>query len=163
MTSRNDELYELSQDAFDFLVRCSQGERPPVKKEDEEFIQYCLAENLITLSEKPAREVRFLNPLPSPPFDILNSRLPTAAISAAGIAISEKGPIRICRLRESRRFWKSLRKFKDCDFFSPAESLYSILSFWEINDILQRLCFSIGPSVEWNIDHKRCFQETPGP
>jgi radical SAM protein with 4Fe4S-binding SPASM domain len=51
-----DELYELSQDAFEFLLRCSQGERPTVKKEDEEFIQYCLSENLITVSETPVRQ-----------------------------------------------------------------------------------------------------------
>jgi radical SAM protein with 4Fe4S-binding SPASM domain len=62
----NDELYELSQDAFDFLVKCSLGERPPVKKEDEEFIQYCLSENLIVLSRKPNLKRKAPQPSPIP-------------------------------------------------------------------------------------------------
>jgi len=33
----NDELYELGQDAYHFLLRCCQGEKPIVRKEDEEF------------------------------------------------------------------------------------------------------------------------------
>jgi hypothetical protein len=48
-----DELYELSKDAFHFLVRCSRGESPEIKKDDEEFIQFCLAEQLIISSEVP--------------------------------------------------------------------------------------------------------------
>ena len=43
------------------------GENPPVRKEDEEFIRYCLSEKLITLSEKPGpkRKVPQASPVPS--------------------------------------------------------------------------------------------------
>jgi hypothetical protein len=54
---KNDELYELGQDAYQFLLRCSQGERPVVRKEDEEFIQYCLSENLIRWAGTPLRKM----------------------------------------------------------------------------------------------------------
>jgi radical SAM protein with 4Fe4S-binding SPASM domain len=46
----NDELYEINEEAYQFLLQCSRGEPIDVKKADEEFIQYCLSENLITLS-----------------------------------------------------------------------------------------------------------------
>lgn len=63
----NDELYELSEDGFDFLVRCSQGECLPVRNEDKDFIRYCLTEELITLSKKPGlrRKVPQYSPVPS--------------------------------------------------------------------------------------------------
>ena len=65
---KNDELYELGQDAFQFLLRCSQGKEPVVrKKEDEEFIQYCLSENLIHWSNAPHLKKQFVrrSPIPS--------------------------------------------------------------------------------------------------
>ena len=34
----NGELYELGDEAYQFLLKCSQGERVSLKKEDEEFI-----------------------------------------------------------------------------------------------------------------------------
>jgi radical SAM protein with 4Fe4S-binding SPASM domain len=62
----SDELYELSSDAFQFLLKCSQGERISVRKEDEEFIQYCLTENLIALSETPMKRDAIPPPSPVP-------------------------------------------------------------------------------------------------
>jgi radical SAM protein with 4Fe4S-binding SPASM domain len=62
----NDELYELGEEAYQFLLKCSQGERVPVKKEDEEFIQYCLSEKLIFLSETPVKRKEIPNPSPIP-------------------------------------------------------------------------------------------------
>jgi radical SAM protein with 4Fe4S-binding SPASM domain len=63
----NDELYELGEEAYQFLLKCSQGERVSVKKEDEEFIQYCLSENLVVLSETPVKAdgVPHASPIPS--------------------------------------------------------------------------------------------------
>jgi radical SAM protein with 4Fe4S-binding SPASM domain len=62
----NDELYELGEEDYQFLLKCSQGERVPVKKEDEEFIQYCLSEKLIFLSETPVKRKEIPNPSPIP-------------------------------------------------------------------------------------------------
>jgi radical SAM protein with 4Fe4S-binding SPASM domain len=62
----NDELYELGQDAYEFLLRCSRGEKPVIRKQDEEFIQYCLSEHLIAFSETPVRRKIFLHAAPTP-------------------------------------------------------------------------------------------------
>lgn len=62
----NDELYELSYDAFEFLIRCSRGEIPEIGSEGDEFIQYCLSENLIQLSDYPVIRNLKVNPSPIP-------------------------------------------------------------------------------------------------
>ncbi len=51
----NDELYEINDEAYQFLLKCSRGEDAVLKQEDEEFIQYCLSENLLVLSHTPAK------------------------------------------------------------------------------------------------------------
>src|SRR3989304_6504464 len=61
-----DELYEVNEDAYQFLLRICRGERPPVREEDEEFIQYCLSTNLVTFSEPPFQKKFVLNPSPVP-------------------------------------------------------------------------------------------------
>ena len=60
----NDELYELDEEAYQLLLKCSQGKRVSVRKEDEEFIQYCLSENLIASFGTPVK--RDAIPSPSP-------------------------------------------------------------------------------------------------
>src|SRR5512136_198306 len=62
----NDELYELGEEAYRFLLKCSQGESVSVRKEDEEFIQYCLSENLVVRSETPAERNEIPHPSPIP-------------------------------------------------------------------------------------------------
>ena len=59
---QNDELYELGVEAYQFLLKCSQGERVTARKEDEEFIRYCLSEHLIAPSETPVRRNRIPHP-----------------------------------------------------------------------------------------------------
>lgn len=63
----NDELYELSEEAYQFLLKCSQGECFSVRKENKEFIQYCLSENLLIQSEVPIKrdKILFSSPIPS--------------------------------------------------------------------------------------------------
>jgi radical SAM protein with 4Fe4S-binding SPASM domain len=63
---RNDELYELGEDAYRFLIGCCRGEKPIVKKQDDEFIQYCLSEDLIAFSEDPVQRKTFHLPAPIP-------------------------------------------------------------------------------------------------
>jgi radical SAM protein with 4Fe4S-binding SPASM domain len=62
----NDELYELSMDAYQFLLKCSQGESPPFQKEDDAFMQVCLSEKLIVFSDIPRQRKVFPNPSPIP-------------------------------------------------------------------------------------------------
>ncbi len=61
-----DELYELNEDGYQFLLRICQGECSPVRQEDEEFIRFCLDQNLISFSETPVWRKVALNPSPVP-------------------------------------------------------------------------------------------------
>jgi len=63
---QNDELYELSDDAYQFLLKCARGESPPIRPEDEAFIQFCLSEGLIVPSEAPVPRKVLSNPSPIP-------------------------------------------------------------------------------------------------
>jgi hypothetical protein len=37
--TESDELYELNADAYQFLLKICRGENPPIREEDEKFIQ----------------------------------------------------------------------------------------------------------------------------
>lgn len=63
---QNDQLYELGEEAFQFILRCSQGERVSVKEEDEAFVRYCLSENLMTPSETPVKRMTMIHSSPVP-------------------------------------------------------------------------------------------------
>jgi len=71
----NDELYELGPDAYQFLLRCSQGEQPVVRKEDEEFIQYCLSEGLVRWVDTPFQRKQFVHRSPIPSLRYLELQL----------------------------------------------------------------------------------------
>lgn len=62
-----DELYEINEEAYQFLLKCSRGEQVDLKKDDEEFIQYCLSENLVARSETPVKKngIPDQSPIPS--------------------------------------------------------------------------------------------------
>ena len=62
----NDELYELSPEAYQFLLRTCQGENPSLREEDREFIQFCLDEHLIKFFDTPQRKKVFPHPSPVP-------------------------------------------------------------------------------------------------
>jgi radical SAM protein with 4Fe4S-binding SPASM domain len=138
---KRDELYELNQDAFEFLIRCSQGERPTVKKKDEGFIQYCLSENLITVSETPIKQKVNLQPSPIPSLRYLEFQ------------ITDRCNLR-CRhcyigdgLRQDLPFEKILKILKE---FEEIQGLRLLLSggepllhphFWEMNEVLRNYPF----------------------
>ncbi|MBI5748651.1 MAG: radical SAM protein, partial [Nitrospinae bacterium] len=50
---KNDELYEIDDKAEDFIKRCDGINLISVKGEDEEFMDFCLKENLLQISEIP--------------------------------------------------------------------------------------------------------------
>ena len=137
----NDELYELSEEAYQFLLKCSQGERVFVKKEDEEFIQYCLSENLIVLSETPAKRNEILHPSPIPSLRYLEFQ------------ITDRCNLR-CRhcyigdsLHQDLPLEKTIKVLKE---FEEIQGLRLLLSggepllhprFWEINEVLRDHAF----------------------
>ena len=132
----NDELYELSQEAFKFLVKCSQGEYSPVKEEDEEFIQYCLSENLIAVSETPISGKSALHPSPIPSLRYLEFQ------------ITDRCNLRCrhCYIADSLHQDLSFEEIeKILKEFEEIQGLRLLLSggepllhphFWEVNDIL---------------------------
>jgi len=137
----NDELYELGEEAYQFLLKCSQGECVSVKKEDEEFIQYCLSENLIVPSETPIK--RNVIPYPSP----------IPSLRYLEFQITDRCNLR-CRhcyigegLHQDLPVEKILRVLQE---FEEIQGLRLLLSggepllhphFWEINEILREYPF----------------------
>jgi len=132
----NDELYELGQDAYHFLVRCSQGEKPVVRKEDEEFIQYCLSENLIRWADTPCQKKQFLSQSPIPSLRYLELQLTDRCNLQC----------RHCYLGESGHHdlsfelvLRAVREFEEMQglrlLISGGEPLLHT-QFWRINDLL---------------------------
>ncbi|OGP89452.1 MAG: hypothetical protein A2157_13380 [Deltaproteobacteria bacterium RBG_16_47_11] len=132
----SDELYELSQDAFDFFVKCSQGERPLLKKEDEEFIQYCLSENLITLEENPVKRNKIPQPSPIPSLRYLELQITDRCNLHCRHCYIGDG---LCQDLRFERIKKTLEEFEEIQglrlLLSGGEPLLHP-RFWEINDIL---------------------------
>jgi len=133
----NDELYQLGEEAYQFFLKCSQGERVSVRKEDEEFIQYCLSENLITVSETPVKRNRIPHPSPIPSLRYLECQ------------ITDRCNLRCrhCYIGDGFHQDLSLEKiFKILNEFEEIQGLRLLLSggepllhphFWEINEILR--------------------------
>ena len=137
----NDELYELGGDAYEFLLRCSQGEQPVVRQEDEEFIQYCLSEGLIRRVETPFQRKQFVH------------RSPIPSLRYVELQLTDRCNLqcRHCYLGESRQrdlsFDRVLRSLKE---FEEIQGLRLLLSggepllhpqFWRINDLLTNYDF----------------------
>jgi len=132
-----DELYELGQDAYEFLLGCCRGEKPVVRKQDEDFIQYCLSENLIIFSKTPIRRKIFSHPSPIPSLRYLELQLTDRCNLRC----------RHCYLGEGRHQDLSLELIlKILKEFEEVQGLRLLLSggepllhphFWEINDVLR--------------------------
>ena len=137
----NDELYELGEEAYQFLLKCSQGELVTLRKEDEEFIQYCLSENLIAPSETPIRRGEVPHPSPIPSLRYLEFQ------------ITDRCNLR-CRhcyigdgLHQDLPLEKIFKVFKE---FEEIQGLRLLLSggepllhpdFWKINEVLREYPF----------------------
>jgi radical SAM protein with 4Fe4S-binding SPASM domain len=137
----NDELYELGEEAYQFLLKCSQGERVSVRKEDREFIQYCLSENLITLSETPVKRSGISLPSPTPSLRYLEFQ------------ITDRCNLRCrhCYIGDSlhqdlppEKIFKVLKEFEEIQglrlLLSGGEPLLHP-HFWKINEILREYLF----------------------
>lgn len=136
-----DELYELNTDAYQFLLKICQGENPPIRKEDEEFIRFCLSEHLVTLSDTPLQRKMLLNPSPVPSLRYLE------------LQITDRCNLqcRHCYLGEGSHQDLSVKQIqKVLEEFEEMQGLRLLLSggepllhphFWDINDILRNYAF----------------------
>jgi MoaA/NifB/PqqE/SkfB family radical SAM enzyme len=137
----NDELYELNIDAYQFLLRISRGESPPVREEDEEFIRFCLSENLIAFAETPSQRKICLNPSPIPSLRYLE------------LQITDQCNLQCRHCYIGEGFHQDLSKNqiqKVFEEFEEIQGLRLLLSggepllhshFWEINDLLRNYAF----------------------
>jgi radical SAM protein with 4Fe4S-binding SPASM domain len=136
-----DELYELSEDAYQFLLKGSQGESVWVREEDEEFIQYCLSENLIAFSETPVIGYGIPHPSPIPSLRYLEFQITDRCNLHC----------RHCYIGDGLHQDLPLEKiFKVLKEFEEIQGLRLLLSggepllhphFWEINEILREYPF----------------------
>jgi radical SAM protein with 4Fe4S-binding SPASM domain len=136
-----DELYELNADAYQFLLKICRGENPLIREEDEEFIQFCLSENLVAFSETPLHRKVALNPSPIPSLRYLE------------LQITDRCNLqcRHCYIGESSHQDLSMEQIQRVlEAFEEIQGLRLLLSggepllhprFWEINDILQNYAF----------------------
>lgn len=137
----NDELYELGVDAYQFLLRCSRGERPVVRKEDEAFIQYCLSEGLIRWVDTPFERKQSARRSPIPSLRYLELQLSDRCNLEC----------RHCYLGQSRHQDLSFERVLGIlDQFEEIQGLRLLLSggepllhpqFWKINDLLRNYDF----------------------
>ena len=137
----NDELYELGEEAYQFLLKCSRGEHVFLKKEDEEFIQYCLSENLIALSDTPVKGDEIPHPSPIPSLRYLEFQITDRCNLRCrhcyiGDGLHQDLPI--------KKILKILKEFEEIQglrlLLSGGEPLLHP-QFWKINEILREYPF----------------------
>jgi radical SAM protein with 4Fe4S-binding SPASM domain len=136
-----DELYELSPDAFTFLLRCSQGERPGLGEKDQPFLRTCLEEGLVAFVDTPPERRFLVRPSPVPSLRYLE------------LQITDR-----CNLR-CRHCYLGERERRDLGFgqiekvltgFEEVQGLRLLLSggepllhprFWDVNEKLPGYAF----------------------
>ena len=145
----NDELYEINEEAYQFLLKCSQGEHAVLKQEDEEFIRYCLSENLLVFSHTPVKKNGIPDQSPIPSLRYLEFQLTDRCnLRCRHCYIGEglhwpKGHLR----RQDLPYEAILEILKE---FEKIQGLRLLLSggepllhphFWEINEVLRDYAF----------------------
>ena len=139
---KNDELYEIDDKAEDFIKRCDGTRNFPINGKDEEFIDFCLKENLLKYAEKPHSEIR------NPKSEIQNPKSPIPSLRYLELQLTAKCNLscRHCYLGKPKNIElnfnsvrKILKEFEDIQglrlIISGGEPmLYS--NFWEFNSIL---------------------------
>lgn len=62
----SDQLYELNEAAFEFILNCNGSRRLEELKADEEFLDYCLEEDILTWAPHPIPRTFDVNKAPEP-------------------------------------------------------------------------------------------------
>ena len=131
-----DELYEVNQEAFDFLKLCDGTGKREDLGGDKKFLKYCLREELLTLLEKPVKKKIILSQTSKPSLRYLE------------LQITDKCNLkcRHCYVGKPRNQEIDLKKIFDiCEQFESLQGLRMIISggepllhsgFWKLNDRL---------------------------
>jgi radical SAM protein with 4Fe4S-binding SPASM domain len=132
----SDELYELNAQAFDFLRRCDGSRRLEELPHEADFLDYCLEEDILTLTPQAQRREFVLEPSPIPSLRYLELQI-TARCNLK---------CRHCYLGEAKRVDMSLETIVDIlRQFEKMQGLRLLISggepmmhpdFWELNRLL---------------------------
>jgi len=129
-----DELYQLNQEAFEFLKLCDGTNKKSNLKSDEELLEYCFEEKLLTLYKKPSKRKIILSKPLKPSLRYLE------------LQITDKCNLRCrhCYLGRQKKKELGLEKIFDiCEQFERLQGLRLIISggepllhkeFWKFND-----------------------------
>jgi radical SAM protein with 4Fe4S-binding SPASM domain len=139
--TESDELYELNADAYQFLLKICRGENPPIREEDEEFIQFCLSENLIAFSETPLPREMPSKPSPIPSLRYLELQITNRCNLRCRHCYIGEGSHQDLSMEQIQRVLKEFEEIQGLRLLlSGGEPLLHPF-FWEINDILQNQAF----------------------
>lgn len=136
-----DELYELNTDAYQFLLKICRGENPPVRKEDEEFIQFCLSENLIAFSEAPLQRKMSLNPSPIPSLRYLEIQITDRCNLQCRHCYIGEGSHRDLTKKQIQSVLEEFEEIQGLRLLISGGEPLLHPHFWEINDILRNHAF----------------------
>jgi radical SAM protein with 4Fe4S-binding SPASM domain len=133
----SDDLYELSLDAYQFLLQCSRGGNPPIREEDKEFIQYCLSQNLITFSEIPIQKGIFSNPSPIPSLRYLELQITDRCNLQCRHCYIGDGLHQDLSIGQIQRVLKGFEEIQGLRLLISGGEPLLHPHFWEINDMLR--------------------------
>jgi radical SAM protein with 4Fe4S-binding SPASM domain len=136
-----DELYELNEDGYQFFSSICRGECPLVRKDDEEFIRFCLSENLITFSDAPLQRKVVSNPSPIPSLRYLELQITNRCnLQCRHCYIGEGSHQDLSR----KQIQSVLEQFEEIQglrlLLSGGEPMLHPL-FWEVNEMLRDFAF----------------------
>jgi len=139
--TEKDELYELNEDGYQFLLRVCRGESPPVRDEDEEFIRFCLSENLIAFSETPPRRKIVLNPSPVPSLRYLELQITNRCNLQCRHCYIGDGPHQDLSKKQIQRVLEQFEEIQGLRLLLSGGEPLLHPYFWEINEILRDYAF----------------------
>lgn len=136
-----DELYQLNQEAFDFLKLCDGTNRKGNLEGDKKFLEYCFEEKLLTLYKSPVKR------------KIILSKPLRPSLRYLELQITDKCNLkcRHCYIGRQRKKELDLDKVFDvCEQFEKLQGLRLIISggepllhkeFWKFNDSIGKYQF----------------------
>jgi radical SAM protein with 4Fe4S-binding SPASM domain len=133
----NDELYELGEEAYQFLLKCHHGEHVQVRKGDEAFIQYCLSENLIAPSETPVKRKGIPHPSPIPSLRYLEFQITDRCNLRCRHCYIGDGLHQDLPLEKISKVLKEFEEIQGLRLLLSGGEPLLYPHFWEINDVLR--------------------------
>jgi len=137
----NDELYELNTDAYQFLIKIGQGENPPVRKKDEEFIRFCFSENLTAFSETPLQRKLLLNPSPTPSLRYLELQITNRCNLQCRHCYIPEGSHQDLSIKQIQKVFEEFEEIQGLRLLLSGGEPLLHPHFWEFNNALRNYAF----------------------